>query len=540
MLYFIPAWYRHDDWKENEQVWYRPRTVTEFDDTVKQIQLFSRHPFAPFEILLLGFSPNFRHFLHRQGVLHAPYWSCFDAMQGIQAVKPEVFSFHDLAWPENVEFIYSPFAVIAECDGKKYAQVEFAEDGNMFCVDLYQNDQMVSRNLYDDRGFMSCQIVYQNGVPYREQYFNEDGIWKFARYMDDGHVLINPESSWYSLSGGRNIPYRKARYDDISEVIGEVLTEYMRASSDQDIFVIAMHPLHSQVLLQTLKNHKIMLSFFRRRMEEHWMADADEKLLASAGYIIADKEITAKKIRRHIGEAQTPIRVITPYDSRIEFGVSQHLRIQNILLAADQLDTSVFGRVVPVLAAYVATKNPRARICLFTRSSGYNARTRLLQAAGKALEDAGMDPDLAREDSGVSESRLDDHDQARAIFKAVQCVDEMAVSRTLRAQRVVVDLRQVPDQFLQISAMSMGIPQIAVIETDYAADGKNSRIIRDIQELPDALDYYLHSIEHWNRAQIASYKMGSRFTTDKLVDAWKEVIRNIENQSTAAGQNGSF
>lgn len=40
MQYFIPAWYKDNDWKENEQVWYRSRTVTEFDDTVKQIQLF--------------------------------------------------------------------------------------------------------------------------------------------------------------------------------------------------------------------------------------------------------------------------------------------------------------------------------------------------------------------------------------------------------------------------------------------------------------------------------------------------------------------
>ena len=42
MEYFIPAWYQNGDWKENEQVWYRARTVTEFDDTVKQIQLFFR------------------------------------------------------------------------------------------------------------------------------------------------------------------------------------------------------------------------------------------------------------------------------------------------------------------------------------------------------------------------------------------------------------------------------------------------------------------------------------------------------------------
>ena len=112
MQYFIPAWYQNGDWKENEQVWYRSRTVTEFDDTVKQIQLFFRKKAAPFKIMQLGFSPNFRHFLHRQGVYHVPYWSCFDAMQGIASDRTVLFSFHDLSWPDDVEFIYSPFAVI--------------------------------------------------------------------------------------------------------------------------------------------------------------------------------------------------------------------------------------------------------------------------------------------------------------------------------------------------------------------------------------------------------------------------------------------
>lgn len=76
MQYFIPAWYQENDWRENEQVWYRSRTVTEFDDTVKQVQLFFRRKVAPLEVVLLSFSPNFRHFLHRQGVYHVPYWSC--------------------------------------------------------------------------------------------------------------------------------------------------------------------------------------------------------------------------------------------------------------------------------------------------------------------------------------------------------------------------------------------------------------------------------------------------------------------------------
>ena len=55
MLHFIPAWYQQDNWWENEQKWYVRRMHTEFDDTVKQIQLFQRNGSFPYQILLLGF-----------------------------------------------------------------------------------------------------------------------------------------------------------------------------------------------------------------------------------------------------------------------------------------------------------------------------------------------------------------------------------------------------------------------------------------------------------------------------------------------------
>lgn len=124
MLYFIPAWYQKNQWRENEQNWHVRRMHTEFDDTVKQIQLFQRSGAYPYRILLPGFSPNFRHFLHRQGVYRAPYWSCFDAIQEVRRRKTMVLSFHDLKWPAGVEFVYSPFVVVAFLKGEKYAQIE--------------------------------------------------------------------------------------------------------------------------------------------------------------------------------------------------------------------------------------------------------------------------------------------------------------------------------------------------------------------------------------------------------------------------------
>ena len=50
MLYFIPAWYLKNEWKEDEQFWYARRMKTETDDTVKQIQLFQRNSICEYKI----------------------------------------------------------------------------------------------------------------------------------------------------------------------------------------------------------------------------------------------------------------------------------------------------------------------------------------------------------------------------------------------------------------------------------------------------------------------------------------------------------
>lgn len=527
MQHFMPAWHVDGSWMENEQVWYRPRKVTEFDDTVKQVQLFFRRQVAPFEICLLDFSPNFRHFLHRQGVLHAPWWSCFDAMQGICARSMQTFSFHDLAWPEGTEFVYSPFAVIALVDGRKYAQIEFAEDGNMFRVDLFRSDVLVSRNLYDDRGFVSCQISFRDGVAVREYYFGEDGTWKFARYLDDGHVVINPRSAWFLHGRGKaatRVPYRHERYASMEDLISEVLQDFLAATSPNDAFVIAMDSWHSRVLAEVLDGRRTILSFFGRRNSGRGITEAGRKLLAGASSIVADKRSDAREIGELAGDGVAPIHVITPYEARVEIGVSLHLHVQNILVAVDALDSGVLDAVAVELAGYVLEKNHQARVCLLTRAAAFEAPARILQKVQDALAGAGMDPALAQVEEGVAENDPDEGDMPKRIFTVAQCVDELHVSSTMREQRVAVDLSEVPDQFLQISAMSMGVPQIAMHATEYVADGRNGKILPDLEDLPAAVDYYLESIEHFNEAQIASYDLGERFSSSELVKAWKEVI----------------
>ncbi len=530
MLHFIPAWYQQNTWHENEQKWYVRRMHTEFDDTVKQIQLFHRNKVYPYRLLLLSFSPNLRHFLHRQGVYHAPYWSCFDGIQEVKRTKAVILSFHNMKWPAHTEFVYSPFVVTALLKGEKYAQVEFGEDGNPIEIDIYKNGILYRRNIYDDRGFVSATTIYRDGQPLYRDYLMENGVWKLRCFQDDGHVEVNPAWTGYRLAyedKEQTRTFVSLRYDSMEQVIREVLSSYLELTQETDLFCAAMDGRHANLLREVLKDKKVILSFFGKRYdyETHGL---DKDAVAMADCIVTDSREAYKKIGESLGGAVRKITDISPYDTRVDFGISQQLKVQKILVPVDGLLEDDFGRIIIVLGQYLM-KNENARVHLFTRQAEYDRKDRLLEQVRMHLKSAGLIEAWGEKEErqGVSENLVDPVDQIEARFFAEQCVDELSVSKCIREQRVILDMREAPTLYLQIMAVSAGIPLITGCETQFVEHGGNGRILHSIDELPHALTYYLDSLSNWNDAMVYSYELGRKYTSEALINKWKEVMDYI-------------
>lgn len=539
MLYFIPAWYRKDQWRENEQKWYMRRMHTEFDDTVKQIQLFHRNEVYPYRIMLLSSAPNFRHFLHRQSVYHAPYWSCFDAIQEIRRKKAVVLSFHNLNWPPHTEFIYTPFVVVAMLHGVRYAQLEFGEDGNLIQIDMYEGGKLRRKNVYDDRGFISSTILYENEQPFRQDYLMENGVWKLRHFLQDGHVEINPKASDYLLvyqDRERTIPFLHLSYDSLDQVIQEVLLSYLDLTEEDDLFCVAMHERHAALIRETLKGRKTILSFFEDRFD---LGKHPEMLpmVEQADYVIADSQENLNLIK---GQIQNPVQIknITPFDSRVDFGISQQLNVQKILVPVDNLEDEVFAELIRALGMYLP-ENKNAQIHLLTRQAEYDRKPRLLSKTRECLKRAGMEEAWAAEEKRPTgaENNLDDGEQIPVRFFVEQCVDELSVSKCMREQRLVVDMRNMTEVYLRINAISVGIPQIIRKKTQFVEHGKNGFVIEGTAQIPELLDFYLGSLTNWNEAMVYSYEVGKKYTTDVLLREWKEVIEVVrKDPNPAAGK----
>ena len=565
-------------WCENEQQWYKRRLKSEFDETIKQITLFHRNVDRPYRILALGYSPNFRHFLHRQGMYRSKYWSCFDAIAQVRRKKVAVLSYHDIKWPKGLEFVYSPFSIIALQGDIKYAQVEFGEDGNPISIDMFEDGKICRRNYYDDRGFVSSTVIYENGIEQYQDFLMENGIWKIREYKNDGHVVVNQTCPNYDVvpdakngKAGEPVEMRfsKAEYDSLEAVIEEVFASYVNLTRQNDNFFVAMHPLHIRVAEHVLKGKRVIATFFENRFDftqtslaadflehaENIITDSDytTKLImtnlsgsndinsdSQAGSVQETGEIAADKISVNSEPVRLHITDIPPYDTRMDFGISSQLRVQNILVPVDGLTEDAFAWIIKELADYL-TINDLARVHFFTRDASWGHEDAIKNDTAELLDSMGYD---SRWVTGVGEAALGfggrgadtfAENEPEDIEKPVEqrffvdvCVDERDISKCINEQRVILDMRGTMDVFVYVTAISKGVPRISMSADQFLIPGKNGMVIDDFSDIGRCLTYYLDSFENWNQALVECYELGQKYTTSVLLKKWRKVLNFSE------------
>lgn len=578
MLYFIPAWYKQNMWCENEQQWYKRRLKSEFDETIKQITLFHRNVDRPYRILALGYSPNFRHFLHRQGMYRSKYWSCFDAIAQVRRKKVAVLSYHDIKWPKGLEFVYSPFSIIALQGDIKYAQVEFGEDGNPISIDMFEDGKICRRNYYDDRGFVSSTVIYESGIEQYQDFLMENGIWKIREYKNDGHVVVNQTCPNYDVvpdakngKAGEPVEMRfsKAEYDSLEAVIEEVFASYVNLTRQNDNFFVAMHPLHIRAAEHVLKGKRVIATFFENRFDFTQTSQAAD-FLEHAENIITDSDYTTKLIMKNLsgsndinsdlqaGSAQEtgemaadkisvnsePVRLhitdIPPYDTRMDFGISSQLRVQNILVPVDGLTEDAFAWIIKELADYL-TINDLARVHFFTRDASWGHEDAIKNNTAELLDSMGYDSRWVTGDGEAAlgfggrgadtfaENEPDDIEKpVEQRFFVDVCVDERDISKCINEQRVILDMRVTMDVFVYVTAISKGVPRISMSADQFLIPGKNGMVIDDFSDIGRSLTYYLDSFENWNQALVECYELGQKYTTSVLLKKWRKVLNFSE------------
>lgn len=100
--------------------------------------------------------------------------------------------------------------------------------------------------------------------------------------------------------------------------------------------------------------------------------------------------VNNKPFRLHITD-------IPPYDTRMDFGISSQLRVQNILVPVDGLTKDAFAQIIKGLADYL-TINDLARVHFFTRDASWGHEDAIKNDTVKLLDSMGYDSRLVTGD----------------------------------------------------------------------------------------------------------------------------------------------
>ena len=524
MYYFIPAWYgSHRQWHADLIPWYRASFKLEFDDTFNQIRMLHRQELSTC-LLLLAYQPHLRYFLHRHGVLEAEVYSIFDEMQDITDISPRVLNIRDIEWDKDCEFMYSPFAIIVQKDGKRYAQIEHGVEG--FISDIQYFDtlgRMTSHYIMDDRGFVSSVIYYQDNYPAYQDYLNPEGIWQFREYLqEDGRVEINPIFAFrfYSL-----------HYSDMGQLVAEFFERRLEKIHESgDLFIVPSDSRHNDFILERLPeaNPKILSLFIGRNPKEAMRDLLDP--ISKVDLFLVDREDSLQLLQDLYPDKYNLFKHLSPFDTRLRLGKSQTKRESIIyyqLNFEEEVDKEGLFQILSFLAE---TKDTEV---IFGAFAANNDQMERVAEVIQEIIDEKFSAEIFEKaiDFEGAENPLTENAQQKLRYRLLNINDELEMIKTLEYVRLIVDLNPQPHLYTQIAGISAGIPQVNQVETVYVDHLKNGYLLSTVTEFKKAAHYYLDTLKEWNQSLIYSIDKIKEHTGEKFVeklDQWIEESTNVK------------
>jgi len=524
MYYFIPAWYGSNrPWHADLIPWYFSQFRFEFDDTFNQIRLFQGQEIES-QILVLSYQPHLRYYLHRHGVLETETYSVFDDMQDLQDVHTQVLNIRDIEWDRDCQFLYSPFAIVVQKSGRKYAKIEHGIEGFISDIQYFQTDGQLSQHyIMDDRGLVSSVIYFEGGVPSYQDYLNPNGVWQFREYIQDaGRIEINPIFSYR---------FNKLEYPDMGCLIAEFLDKFLQKNLQMDdTFIIPSHPHHNQFVFDHLpsENIKILSLFVGRNSQESFRELASS--FEQAHLIIVDREDRMQLLQELYPEKLSKFHHLSPFDTRLTLGRSQ-TRKESIIYFQLDFSESIDKEALFQVLSFVS-KNQNTEVVFGAFSASQEQMEEVQTVVDEIIQEKISIEALEKEvDYGGAENPLEENQNQESRFQFVNMNDELELMKTLEFVRLIVDLNKHPHLYTQIAGISAGIPQINKVETAYVEHLKNGYVISDITEFSQGAHYYIDRLKEWNQSLIYSVDKikehtGQRFL-EKLQD-WIEEVRHVK------------
>lgn len=513
MYYFVPAWFKNPDrpFYNVAQPWYWESNRLEFDDAINQLKMFQQAD-QDVKLLNIGYMPSLRSFLHRQEIDNLKYFSIFDELQAINVTGMRRIALADLNFPAEVEFNYTPFKIFAFKASMKYAEIELGNLGEILKVTLYENEALKKTYVFDDRGFLSSIMYYENNAPVKQTYLNLNGEVRFSEDLVTKEITVTPNFQ---------AEFRQAHYQNIQALVTERLLEFLKIVTPKDTFVLAAGGGRTKLTLELLTTPKIVLSYFSGRNKQAETLPTEQ--LAKVDLVVADTKKTAELLKESYPAEK--IQLVTPFDTRLRLGHSQRLAQVKLLFLVDQVTPKVFKAALEQLLTLVEQRKDLELEVGILRRNDYDLENLKEKILKKAPE---LQVLLPGELDEQGENELEEMTYTGKV--TLNYLDtENALVKTMDQTRILIDLGTPPNLYAQIAAISAGIPQITLAADSLVEHQKNGlQLQNDVKKLTSAIAYYTDGLKHWNEAMTHAVAKIADLTGGKLVNQWEQWLKDTD------------
>lgn len=519
LYYFMPAWANEDSnmWENNTSPWYWA-SKKKFDDTVSQLKMFKQSKQT--ELLLsYRYSPFLRSFLTQEELYEVDYYNVFDDIQDVQNIETRNFDFKDLDWPNEIEFYYTPFIVVARLNGQLWGRIEFSKEGKVLKIICFKPSAKVTY-FFDDRGFTSSIETESSNKNQHVQYFlNAYGQWRVCLDVRTGEVRVNPKFA---------ADFESNKYASFSDLQAEKLGKFLKNNFDKNDMLVVAGANYQTKFLAKLKipTSQVVFSIFAQRIKLSY--ETVQEFLKYGKYFIADTDRHLQLLKEYLSaQHSSNVLRLTPFDTRLRLGHSQQeKKLKTFWLLDGLTDVEIQNYFNEILAVMKTNK----LVDLVIASNNDWEQQRLTEVFLPIIDKQEMLNEVSfnflEQDNEIEDS-LDNKIilPPKRLIRFVKVYSEETYLEELDDTRIILDLSEEPNLYLQIAGISAGIPQINQFANSYVKNNQNGLILNSKLRLRNAMEYYLASLAHWNQALVYATAQISKYSGTNLVDKWNLFLK---------------
>lgn len=492
-IHIIPEWYDY------------AMRLPAFNDSVHQAQLFLSQGQAV-ALHVIDFLPNLNQIIRENDLVDTDVWSVYDVLQWVRLTADRPVAITDFTWPPLAQFVYLPDRILVQVAEQLYATVWLDQEWQMriVAIDLWTDGLRTQQLMIDYRGFVSRVTTFDaQGDKVRQDYLTPSGA--VAVQEDCLSGAVTTQQSWTT----------QTHFKNMVALIAAALTRHLDHVPAADYIIMAQSQQTTFLISQVSPKQPVILSYQTQRTNPQLAQALLLQISGTVAYAVTDTKAQYDKIVAQLANSEQ-LAVIPPFAVAPATQTPLQLPIVIIYWVAPVLTQTDFEAVQAAM-----TSQPEAIVFIET-SQDHTQFDTLIQAASQT----------ATNEHGLVDQASQEAYQGRFQFLPPQ--SEAQRRQYMSNARVLLDLSEAPDQFMQTTALTYGVPQINRTITDYVLPEKNGQIVTDQMALVDALQKYLTAAQPNQLVREAAHELGQANRDEFLWIKWQQVFNKIKQQQTTS------